>query len=169
MSLPAPVTPLKPNDQLALNRLDQDQRNRLTMKTIATILTAITLSLLLSACVPPKKEKSLDSRLLAYEQMIRWSEWDGAASFLSPSYLEENPITNLDIERLRLFRVTTYTIRSATPVGDGSEFLQTVEIRMFNRHQATEKVVNDQQLWRYDEDLEIWWLESGLPDVLKRY
>lgn len=139
------------------------------MKTIATALTALTLALLLSACIPPKKDKDLDSRLLAYEQMVRWSEWDAAAGFLSPTYLEEHPITNLDIERLRLFHVTTYTIRSATPLGDGNEFLQVVEIRMFNRHQATEKVITDQQLWRYDEATEIWWLESGLPNVLQRY
>ena len=135
----------------------------------ANILTALTLALLLTACVPPKKQKTLDSRLLAYEQMIRWSEWDGAATFLSPTYLEENPITNLDIERLRLFHVTTYTIRSAAPINDGNEFAQVVEIRMFNKHQATEKVINDQQLWRYDEENEIWWLESGLPNVLQRY
>lgn len=139
------------------------------MKLIANILTALTLALLLTACVPPKKQKTLDSRLLAYEQMIRWSEWDGAATFLSPTYLEENPITNLDIERLRLFHVTTYTIRSAAPLNDGNEFAQVVEIRMFNKHQATEKVINDQQLWRYDEESEIWWLESGLPNVLQRY
>ncbi len=139
------------------------------MKHTATILTALMLALVLSACVPPQKQKSLDSRLLAYEQMIRWSEWDGAASFLSPTYLEENPVTTLDIDRLRLFHVTTYTIRSAVPLGEGNEFVQVVEIRMFNKHQATEKVIVDQQLWQYDEELEIWWLASGLPNVLQRY
>lgn len=139
------------------------------MKQISTILTALILAMLLSACVPPKKQKDLDSRLLAYEQMVRWSEWDSAATFLSPTYVEENPITNLDIERLRLFKVTGYTIRSAAPLGEGNEFVQAVEIRMFNRHSTTEKVVSDQQLWRWDEELEIWWLESGLPDVLQRY
>lgn len=131
------------------------------------VLTA--LALVLTACVPPKKQKDLDSRLLQYEQMIRWSEWDGAASFLAPSYLEDNPMTNLDMERLRLFRVTNYRIRSAAPLGDGNDFTQVVEIRMFNRNQATEKVVIDQQLWRWDEEAEVWMLHSGLPNVLQRY
>ncbi len=127
------------------------------------------LALLLVACVPPKKQKDLDSRLLQYEQMVRWSQWDGAATFIAPEYLEEHPITNLDMERLRLFRVTSYTVRSAAPLGDGNDFSQVVELRMFNRNQATEKVLIDQQLWRYDEETEVWWLHSGLPNVLQRY
>jgi hypothetical protein len=139
------------------------------MKKAILLATTVFMALALSACIPPKKEKDLDNRLLQYEQMVRWSQWDGAATALSQKYLEENPVTNLDMERLRLFRVTSYTIRSATPLGDGNEFTQMVEIRMFNRTQATEKVVIDQQLWRYDEETEIWWLESGLPNVLQRY
>ena len=133
------------------------------------ILALIALAALLAACIPSKKEKDLDSRLLQYEQMIRWSQWDGAASFIAPEYLEENPISNLDMERLRLFRVSNYTIRSASPLGDGSEFTQVVQISMFNRHQAVERQIIDQQLWRWDEETEAWMLHSGLPDVLQRY
>lgn len=134
-----------------------------------TLLLALLTALLFSGCVPPRKEKDLDNRLLQYEQMVRWSQWDGAASFLAPEYLEENPITNLDMERLRLFRVTNYTVRSAAPMGEGDEFAQVVEIRMFNRNQATERVVVDQQLWRWNDEAEVWMLHSGLPDVLQRY
>ncbi len=133
------------------------------------LLALIALAALLAACIPSKKEKDLDSRLLQYEQMIRWSQWDGAASFIAPEYLEENPISNLDMERLRLFRVSNYTIRSASPLGDGSEFTQVVQISMFNRHQAVERQIIDQQLWRWDEETEAWMLHSGLPDVLQRY
>lgn len=133
------------------------------------ILGLLALAALLVACVPSKKEKDLDSRLLQYEQMVRWSQWDGAAGFIAPEYLEENPISNLDMERLRLFRVSGYTIRSAAPLGDGSEFTQVVQISMFNRHQAVERQIIDQQLWRWDEEAEIWMLHSGLPDVLQRY
>lgn len=139
------------------------------MRPVLSLLTALCLAMLLAACIPPKKQKDLDSRLLSYEQMVRWSQWDGAATFLAPEYLENNPITNLDMERLRLFRVTNYTTRSAMPLGEGNEYTQVVEIRMFNRNQATERVVVDQQLWRYDEDAEVWMLHSGLPNVLQRY
>lgn len=137
--------------------------------TVRSILLLVLAAALLAGCIPPKKEKDLDNRLRQYEQMVRWSQWDAAISYVSPEYLEENPITNLDMERLRLFRVTNYTIRSAAPLGDGNEFAQVVEIRMFNRNQATERAIIDQQLWRWDEDSELWMLHSGLPDVLQRY
>ena len=136
---------------------------------VRAFLVGVLIATLLAACVPPKKEKGLDERLKQYESMIRWSQWDAAATYLAPEYLEENPVTNLDMERLRLFRVTNYTVRSASPVGDGSEFAQVVELRMFNRNQATERVVMDSQLWRWDEEMEQWLLHSGLPDVTKRY
>ena len=133
------------------------------------LLVALLTVLALVGCVPPKKEKDLDSTLLKYEQMIRWSQWDAAATMISPEYLEENPITNLDMERLRLFRVTNYTLRSAAPLGDGNDFTQVVEIRMFNKTQAREKIIIDQQLWRFDEEAEVWMNHSGLPNVLQRY
>lgn len=139
------------------------------MKSFRTLFMLAMLATLLSACIPPKKERDLDTRLQQYESIIRWSQWDGAAGFLSQEYLEENPVTNLDMERLRLFRVTNYTIRSAAPMNDGDEFSQVVEIRMFNRNMGVEKVVIDQQLWRYYEESDIWMLESGLPNVLQRY
>lgn len=137
--------------------------------TVRSILLLSLAAALLAGCIPPKKEKDLDNRLRQYEQMVRWSQWDAAITYVSPEYLEENPVTNLDMERLRLFRVTNYTIRSAAPLGDGNEFAQVVEIRMFNRNQATERAIIDQQLWRWDEDSELWMLHSGLPDVLQRY
>jgi len=75
----------------------------LKANTLPVIFGAMFCAAVLTACVPPKKQKDLDSRLLQYEQMVRWSQWDGAATFLSQDYLEENPVTNLDMERLRLF------------------------------------------------------------------
>lgn len=139
------------------------------MKAIKILLSLTLAALLLAGCQTPKREKSLDETLRQYENMVRWSEWDGATSFIAPEYLEEHPITRLDLDRLRLFRVTSYTIRSATPIDGGDGFLQAVEIRMFNRNQAVERSVLDQQEWRYDTESERWLLHSGLPDVTKRY
>lgn len=138
---------------------------KLHISAFCLLLTVV----LLSACTTPKKDKDLDTTLSGYEKVIRWAEWDAAYAFLAPDYLSENPVTRLDMERLRLFKVSNYTIRSATPINDGNGLLQTVEIRMFNRNRATEQVVIDQQEWRYEEDSERWLLHTGLPDVTKRY
>lgn len=127
-------------------------------------LLAISLALIV-ACASSKQSKSLDLALSQYEKMIRWSQWDGAADFIAPEHMKANPISRLDLDRLRLFRVTAYTIRSSLPYDEGLGFQQTVEIRMFNRNQAIERVLIDRQDWRYDDTRERWLLHSGLPDV----
>jgi len=45
--------------------------------------------------------------------------------------------------------------------------LQEVEIRMFNKNQARERSVIDNQYWKYDKERERWFLHSGLPDPTK--
>ena len=131
------------------------------------ILTALFLSL--SACTGSKQSKSLDDTLRQYEIVVRWSQWDGAVGFLAPEYLATDPISRLDMERLRLFRVTQYTVRSATPFDGGQALRQVVEIRLFNRNRAVEQTLLDQQEWRYDAERKRWYLYSGLPDVTQAH
>jgi hypothetical protein len=131
-------------------------------------LTCLVLAMLfLSACASDPQAKSLDTTLTQYEQIIRWSQWEGAAGFLSPESMVDKPMTRLDMDRLRLFRVTQYIVRSGVPSDGGLGFRQAVEIRLFNRNQATEKYLIDQQEWRYNTESERWLLHSGLPDVTK--
>jgi len=40
---------------------------------------------------------------------------------------------------------------------------QTVEIRYFNEQVGVEKTITDHQVWRYDEDIGKWMLETDLP------
>jgi len=135
-------------------------------KLLQLTLTSLVLAaLVLSGCASSKQEKTLDAMLLEYEKMIRWSQWDAAVDFLAPEYLEISAPTALDMDRLRLFRVTAYEIRSAVPFDEGKGFRQTVEIRMFNKNRAIERSVRDVQEWRYHPELERWFLHSGLPDV----
>ena len=122
---------------------------------------------LISGCDTRKQSNGLDETLSNYEQIIRWSQWDGAAGFLSPAYLENNTMTRLDMDRLRLFKVTAYTVRSALPFDDGMGLRQVVEIRMFNKNRAVEKTLIDNQEWQYDSNAQRWYLHSGLPDVTR--
>jgi hypothetical protein len=133
-----------------------------------TVLASVLMGLTLASCATHGKQKELDETLQQYEAIIRWSEWDGAVNYIHPDYLKENPITNLDMERLRLFRVTNYAVRSGQPLEDGNRFTQGVAISMFNKTRAVEKVVFDQQDWKYDEEAQRWLLHSGLPDVTTR-
>jgi hypothetical protein len=141
--------------------------NKITKPAPFAFLILLLAALLTGGCATHQQEKNLDLILAEYEKSIRWSQWDAAAQFLAPELLETNPPTPLDLDRLRLFRVTGYEIRSAVPFDEGLGFRQTVEIRLFNRNQAIERSLRDIQEWKYDADLERWFLHSGLPDVTK--
>ena len=123
---------------------------------------------LLSGCPQTKEDKDLSDTLLQYETIVRWSQWDAAVDFISVEYQKDNPITRLDLDRLRLFRVTQYIVRSATPLDQGDALIQVVEIRMFNKNQARERSIIDEQLWKYSEEFNRWQLHSGLPDPTQK-
>ncbi len=123
----------------------------------------------LVACTSNPIEKSRGETFKQYETIIRWSQWDAAADFVSLEYQKEHPITRLEMDRLRLFRVTAYTLRSTGVFDEGMTARQTVEIKMFNTQQAVERTVIDEQEWRYDEERKRWLLHSGLPDPTQRY
>ena len=125
--------------------------------------------LTLAACSTNPAEKSRGEAFKQYETIIRWSQWDAAADFISLEYQEEHPITRLEMDRLRLFKVTSYTLRSAGVYDEGMTAQQVVEIKMFNNTKGVERTIIDEQEWRYDEERKRWLLHSGLPDPTNRY
>ena len=137
-----------------------------TLRTAGLLLTLLMLTL--TACSSNQVDKSRSEAFKQYETIIRWSQWDAAADFISPEYQQENPITRLEMDRLRLFRVTAYNIRSTGVYDEGMTARQVVEIRMFNTRQGVERSIIDEQEWRYDEESKRWRLHSGLPDPTKR-
>jgi hypothetical protein len=139
------------------------------MKMTMRIITILCLTVLLSACPQTKQDRDLGDTLTQYETIVRWAQWDAAANFISLEYQEEHPITRLELDRLRLFKVTQYILRSSTTSADGNSVVQVVEIRLFNKSQARERSIIDEQLWQYDEKRKGWFLHSGLPDPTKRY
>ena len=139
--------------------------NHLSRLWTTTLLTLLAAALLAGCPSSSKQSKTLDLTLQQYEKAVRWSQWDVAANHIDPEYLVDNPITRLDMDRLRLFRVTQYNVRSSVGFDAGLGFQQVVEIRLFNRNRAVERTIIDQQEWRYNADTERWNLHTGLPDV----
>jgi len=125
-------------------------------------------SIALASCLYNPVEEDRAEAFKQYETIIRWSQWDAAADFIAPEYLAEHPITQLDLERLRLFRVTSYVVRSTGVFDEGMTARQSVEIRMFNSNQAVERTIVDDQEWRYNAEAKRWLLHSGLPDPTRR-
>jgi hypothetical protein len=135
-------------------------------KIISLFVLAV---LVLASCTSNQVDKSRGEAFKQYETIIRWSQWDAAADFIAPEYMEEHPISRLDMDRLRLFKVTSYTVRSAAVFDEGMTARQEVVIKLFNANQAVERTIIDQQEWRYNEEAKRWLLHSGLPDPTKRY
>ena len=138
------------------------------MKLILRAVLMLGIATLLVACPETKEDKDLSETLEQYEIIVRWAQWDAAVDFVSLEYQQENPITRLDLDRLRLFRVTQYIVRSAVPFDEGNGLMQVVEIRMFNKNQARERSIIDEQTWKYNADTERWQLHSGLPDPTQK-
>ena len=142
------------------------QTLRLTRRAVLLLSLLV---LTLAACVPNQVEKERGEALKQYETIIRWSQWDAAADFISMDYQKEHPITRLELDRLRLFKVTAYTVRSTGIFDEGMTVRQEVEIKLFNTNQAVERNIIDYQEWRYNPEIKRWKLHSGLPDPTKRY
>ena len=139
------------------------------MKMILRTILLLSLTTLLVGCPQTKEDKDLSETLKQYETIVRWAQWDAAIDFVSMEYQVENPITRLDLDRLRLFRVTQYVVRSSAPIDDGNGLIQVVEIRMFNKNQARERSIIDEQYWKYNVETERWKLHSGLPDPTQNH
>jgi len=138
------------------------------MKLILRSLLMLGVAALLVGCPKTKEEKGLTETLEQYEIIVRWAQWDAAVDFVSMEYQEDHPITRLELDRLRLFRVTQYIVRSARPFDEGSGMAQVVEIRMFNKNQARERTIIDEQVWKYNDESKRWKLHSGLPDPTQK-
>ncbi len=138
------------------------------LKMLGRSLLMIGIAALLVACPKTKEEKGLAETLEQYEIIVRWAQWDAAVDFVSMEYQQEHPITRLEMDRLRLFRVTQYVVRSAVPFDDGNGLIQVVEIRMFNKNQAVERSIINEQVWKYNVESERWQLHSGLPDPTQK-
>lgn len=100
----------------------------------------------------------------AWEQRVRWSAYESLIDFIHPDYLAENPVTQLDVDRLEQFRTSEYRLRQVLLDPDGLAVERQVRIRLHHLHTARERVIDHREIWRYDEDRGAWLMHSGLPD-----
>ncbi len=122
--------------------------------------------LILTACATGSgsRERSLDDTLRTYAATIRWGDIAQAESFIDPVYRAAHPLTDLDLERFRQVKFTSYNERPAVPVSP-DEVRQSVEIGVVNLNTQAARSFIDQQIWRYDADAKRWLLSSGLPNL----
>ena len=133
------------------------------------VIGVVSLLGLLGACgTLDEKDKKRTETMDRYEAVVRWNQFDSMVDFMHPEWLAENPVSSLDIERLHQFRVSQYTVRQVLTASDGGVD-RLVQLRLYNKHTAREKVVEYLESWRWDDERGRWMLHSGLPDVTGRF
>ncbi len=131
---------------------------------VRLIVTTLCSLLLLAACAGGPDTRKRDETLVQYSSAIRWGDIDRALDFVDPKTLAERPLTKVERARYDQVQFAGYLVKSSAPVGE-EEIRQLVEIRVINKHTQVERVIQDRQLWRWDDEADSWWLVSGLPDI----
>lgn len=122
-------------------------------------------AVLLAACAGGSQaQRERDQAMDLWQEMVRWSEYDGLVDMIHPDWLAEHPIRSIELERLRQFRVTEYRVRQVISDPDEQRVERRVQIRLYHVHSARERVIQHREVWRYDETRDRWLLHSGLPD-----
>ena len=128
-------------------------------------LIIIVFSILTVSCASVTEMKTMDKfeqNADSYELAIRWSDFDMASSFLKDP---QDPEIASQIEHLKQFKVTSYTIKRFLPSVDKSQVLIFAEVQYFKKNGLIVNNITHRQLWEYDKEKENWFLTSGLPDL----
>lgn len=128
-------------------------------------LIIIVFSILTVSCASVTEMKTMDKfeqNADSYELAIRWSDFDVASSFLKD---QQDPEIASQIEHLKQFKVTSYTVKRFLPSADKSQVLIFADVQYFKKNGLIIKNFTHRQLWEYDKEKENWFLTSGLPDL----
>ena len=137
------------------------------MTRLARWLAACLLLLLASCASVTTTINVREASLTEYGAAIRLSDFDGALMFVDPALRQQQALSDFDRERLKQIQVTGYEVKSRSDADDGS-IEQRVDIRLINKNTQIERVVTDNQRWRWDAASKRLWLSSGLPDFSAR-
>jgi hypothetical protein len=117
----------------------------------------------LAGCAPYARQQQRDrfeDITEAYGNAIRWGKYEVANGFRFREEGDENP----DFGYLKNIKVTSYELKAVNVSNDGNTVLQDVEIEYYKVDRLVEKTTIDHQLWKYDREMERWFLHSPLPD-----
>lgn len=135
------------------------------MIRVALIVFAALIAALVAGCATTDRDDARSETLRRFEAVVRWNQFDSIVDFMHPDWLEEHPVADIDLSRLKQFRVSQYQVLQvlAHPDGEGADRL--IRLRLYNLHTARERTVEYMETWRWDDERERWMLHSGLPDV----
>lgn len=122
------------------------------------------MSILVSCGEESIKKRGLDDTLFKYAALIRWSNYEGAMRYLKPG-IEDIIPTSFELEHLKQFKVSRYLEAPITPGATINSINQSVEIQLYSIHNNAVRTIMDHQSWEYNEELQQWFLTSGIPKI----
>lgn len=118
-----------------------------------TILVSV-----VSCAISPGPMKVLDRSVKSYDRAIRWGDFARAKSF----HKDAPTLTDIERRRLKLYRVTDYTIlRNDTP-NEHNAYL-TVDIKYYKNDRPVIKSVVVKQHWKREKESKIWYINTPFP------
>jgi hypothetical protein len=136
----------------------------MSMRRIAGPILLSTV-LLLSACATDKRSDALTHTMIEYANAVRWDGFEAAEQFVDPKVRDAHPITDLERARFKQVQVSDYDDGNGPIPVNPNEVRQVVHISLTNVNTQAVRTIVDRQLWRYDQEKNHWWLESGIPDI----
>lgn len=135
------------------------------MRLPLSALLLLILSLLAGCASMNPAADSLRRAQYAWSGAIRWGDFAGARTLVDPEYLEEHPVTDLELRRYEQIEISHYRDQGASSNLEAGTAVRNVEIGVVNKHTMTERTIDYRETWRYDQEAETWWNTSGLPDL----
>jgi hypothetical protein len=99
-----------------------------------------------------------DETLNAYRATVRWGPLESARKYQSAR--AKSLAAPLDLEQIR---ISGYEVTSQTLDKERMTLSQTVKLHYYRSGDLIERETVDEQLWRYDDEQEKWFLDSPLP------
>lgn len=102
----------------------------------------------------------LQDSLRGYSNAMRWSDFNAAMAFVER---REEAVDQIDLERLKDVRVTSYEIEDQYLSVDKGEAYVTAKISFHLADSMTVETITDKQTWWYRKDQRRWLLDGSLP------
>jgi hypothetical protein len=127
-----------------------------------SVVAAALIALLVAGCAAVEKDRrtlSLDSTTRAYLAALRWSDFEGATVFLPPEMRPQDELPPMFND----LRITGFEILRPPVMLTDTQATQVVAIEYLYEYNQIVRKTTDRQSWRWDDEAQAWWLESGFP------
>lgn len=134
-------------------------------KLLKILFIGLSCAMLLSGCSVihnKQREIDLDNTLKLYQKAWRWGEFE---TILALHKQKPEPPDMSLLTRLKELKITRY-VETKRYSPSPTELYQIAEIYYYLQPGVTEQHQTHNQLWRYDETAERWYIDGDLPALL---